>query len=89
MGVSSLGGRFFEKRYEIASELALSTRIATEKKKHKNKTRSRLNMMNEMTRSSEVSGYCKKNNGSTSFYSFPCDAETALQKGQNAMFVLA
>ena len=48
---------FFKKHYETASELASSTRIATEKKKHNIKIRFRANMMNAITRSSEASGY--------------------------------
>ena len=46
-------------------------------------------MMNAITRSSEVSGYCEQINGTTMFYSFPCDLETALQKVMNATHALA
>ena len=45
--------------------------------------------MNEMVRSSEVSGYFKQENGATVFYSFPHDIETALIKGINAIYALA
>ena len=71
---------FFKKCYETVSGLASSTIIAIEKKKHNNTTRFKINMMNVITRSSEVSGHCEQINGTNVFYSFPCDVETALQK---------
>ena len=45
-------------------------------------------MMNAMIRSSEVSGYYKKINGTTMFYSFPHDTETALIKRMNVIHAL-
>ena len=38
--------------------------------------------MNEMVRSSEVSGYFKQVNGATVYYSFPNDIETAFQRNE-------
>ena len=40
-------------------------------------------------RGSEVSGHYEQTNGTTVFYSFPCDAETALQKGMITICALA
>ena len=42
-----------------------------------------------MTCSSEVSGHYEQSNGITALYSFPCDVETALQKGMNTICALA
>ena len=46
-------------------------------------------MMSFLEWTSEVSTCCKKNNGTTGFYSFPCDAETVFRKGQNTIHMLA
>ena len=45
--------------------------------------------MDVMEHSSELSECCKKINGTTVFYSFPCDVETVLRIGLNEICVLA